>query len=156
MTKEQKFFLLVVLIVAGASVTYYYKSTDVVPTSAVGATTTSFASSSGTTPTPLADIPAHSFSSEITYPTPEDGKEKIYVTISLKAGIIDDVTFTYDTPLKTEAKNYISNFEKALPSLTLKGKKLTEVSLSRVGGASLTTDAFMEAVGKINAQASNG
>lgn len=37
--------------------------------------------------------------------------------------------------------------------INLKGKKLADVSLSRVGGSSLTTDAFMKAVAEIRTKA---
>ena len=45
---------------------------------------------------------------------------------------------------------YLNAFNKALAGVNLKGQKVSEVSLSRIGGASLTTDAFMKAVAEIN------
>lgn len=168
MTKEQKFLLLVVLIVAGASVTYYYKHTEVAPPTAetsVVTTETGNTATTGTTPpsatatnTPPTTTkpPVRSFSTDVTYPVPEEGRETIHVTVSLSAGTIEDITFSYDTPTKRESKERIGSFERAFQAMSFKGKKLSEISLSRLGGSSLTTHAFMEAIGKLNKEASNG
>jgi uncharacterized protein (UPF0333 family) len=157
MTKEQKFLLLIVLIVAGASVTYYYKNAtpDVTaPQSQVTPVKTP-TTNVVTTPTPTTTATAHSFSSDVTYPVPENGSETIHVTVSLLGDTIQDVTFTYDTPRKSESRANIKNFERALPGMSLKGQKLSGVSLSRVGGASLTTNAFMQAISNIRTDAKN-
>jgi hypothetical protein len=159
MTKQQKFLLLVVLIIAGASVTYYYNQTPAVaPTD----TTTPQAQVPATIPTtptggtPVSQIPAHSFSSDVTYQTPENGSETIHVTVSLTGDIINDISFTYDAPKKRESKQYIASFEKSFSASSLKGTKLSDLSLSRIGGASLTTGAFMQAISKIRTDSTNG
>jgi hypothetical protein len=46
------------------------------------------------------------------------------------------------------SKNYQSNFENSYKSLVL-GKNIKSISLSRVGGASLTTNAFNQAIKSI-------
>jgi uncharacterized protein with FMN-binding domain len=150
MTKEQKFLLLAVLIIAGASTAFYYTQSSPVPTAVVPTPT------QPTTTNQNPSIPARSFSVDTTYATPEDGHETIHVTISLSGDTIQDIAFSYDTPNKRESKENITNFERAFNDLSLKGKSLAGVSLSRIGGASLTTNAFMEAVGKIRLQSTNG
>ena len=167
MTKEQKFLLLVVLIVARASVTYYYKHTEVTAPPAetpVVTTETGVTATTGNTPPTTTSTntptntkpPVRSFSTDVTYPVPEEGRETIHVTVSLSAGTIEDIIFSYDTPTKRESKERIGSFERAFQAMSFKGKKLSEISLSRLGGSSLTTNAFMEAVGKLNKEASNG
>ncbi len=150
MTKEQKFLLLIVLIIAGASVTYYYVESNPKATPAQETTSTN------TTPSTTAETPAKSFSADVTYVTPEEGHETIHVTMNLSGDIINDITFSYDTPKKRESKENITNFERAFKAMSFKGTKLPALSLSRTGGASLTTGAFMEAVNKIRLQATNG
>lgn len=169
MTKEQKFLLLIVLIIAGASVSYYYMSESkgtggVQDTPKTITETPSQPQTNSTQPTgtPSQGQPstatgeAKKYSVDITYPTPEESQETIHVMVTLKDGLIDDLTFTNDKPHKSESKFNITNFEKALSATTLKGKKLSEVSLSRVGGASLTTNAFMDAIKQIDTQSKNG
>jgi uncharacterized protein (UPF0333 family) len=153
MTKEQKFLLLVVLIIAGASVAYYYTQSGTKVTAPVTSTQTPTTTAGNPTPVP---IPSHSFSTDITYVTPEEGSETIHVTMSLSGDTINDISFTYDTPTKRQTKEYTASFERALTAMSLKGTKLSALSLSRTGGASLTTGAFMEAVAKIRTQATNG
>ena len=157
MTKQQKFLLLVVLIVAGASVTYYYtQSGSPSQTNGTQTTNTQTPSQTETQTPPQNQIPARSFSSDVTYPTPEEGKETIHVTISLSGDTINDITFTADPAKKTESRENIASFQRAFSAMSFKGKKISDISLARVGGASLTTNAFMEALGKIKTQATNG
>lgn len=140
MTKEQKFLLLVVLIVIGAGATYYVTSNK-------------GPAAQGTTPSAqVADV-VKSYTSNITYPVPTEKKETLHVSITLKNGIIDDVTFSYDKPDNVASQENLTAFQDAFKGITLKGKKLADVSLSRVGGSSLTTDAFMKAIAEIRTKA---
>ena len=152
MTKEQKFLLLVVLIIAGASVAYYYVESDPRKMTATPATT-----AKETPPvTQTVENQPKSFSTDVTYTTPEEGHETIHIVMNLTGEIINDITFTYDAPKKRESKENIANFERAFKALSFKGTKLPALSRSRTGGASLTTKAFNDAVDKIRLQASNG
>lgn len=144
MTKEQKFLLLVVLIVIGAGAVYYVQTNKVAA------------------PAPVVNAPvvapvsvAKSYSSNIDYKVPGDKTETIHVTISLKDGVIEDVAFSSQVPDNEISALNIKNFNDALKNITLKGKKLSEVSIVRVGGSSLTSDAFVQALADINTQ-SNG
>lgn len=152
MTKEQKFLLLIVLIIAGASVTYYY-----VESNPAKNTPTPVTSTDNQPSTPSAtETQAKSFSADVTYVTPEEGRETIHVIMNLSGETINDITFSYDVPKKRESKENIANFERAFKALSFKGTKLPALSLPRTGGASLTTKAFNEAVDKIRLQAING
>jgi hypothetical protein len=153
MSKEQKFLLLVVLIVIGAGAVYYMQTPEPVSQDSAVAltplTTTTLA------PAPVPTLPqkvvqsSKKYTKDITYKVPGDQTETIHVTISLLNGLISDIAFTYNKPGNEQSEENIHRFEKALAGSSLAGKKVSEVSLSRVGGASLTTNAFMEAVTKI-------
>lgn len=141
MSKEQKFLLLAVLIVAGVGVTYYVTQNN------SGSTTNqpTVTSSQATKKSYQADVP---------YKVPNDKTETIHVGITLTDGIISDITFTTNTPDNPASKENIDAFTAAFQNgAALKGKKLSEVSVVRVGGASLTSKAFMDAVTKISTQA---
>lgn len=137
MSKEQKFLLLVVLLVVGAGAVYYVKNSD------------SLSQGTGGTSVKQVAQNVKSYAKDVTYSVPGDQTETIHVTVSLVDGAISDVAFSYNKPGNEESEEQIGHFEKALKGMSLTGKKLSEVSLSRVGGASLTTNAFMEAVTKI-------
>ncbi len=166
MTKEQKILLLLVLLVGGVGATVYVNTsktptTNNVVTTPVTQTKTpvaTVATAAVVTPTassgPLA-VPANiarSFTSDITYVVPEESSEGIHVTLLIKEGVIEDVRFTYNPPSKRQSQEYLSSFSKALQTAGFKGKKVSDVNLSRVGGASLTTAAFMKAVAEIDAK----
>ncbi len=137
MTKQQKILLLIVLVVAGASVTYYYTQSN---------------SSSSQNNKQVQTLPKV-YSTDVTYKVPSDKTETIHVKITLSGESISDVVFTTDTPNNPASKENIDEFMAAFNNgAAIKGKKLSEVSLTRVGGASLTTGAFMEAVNKIKSQ----
>lgn len=153
MTKEQKFLLLIVLIVAGASVTYYVNDkksaqmevTPVTQEVKVETNTNPITQIESNTQTST----AKKYLSTVNYNVPEEKVETIHVGITLKDGLIEDISFSYDTPKEDESVYNLGNFEKALATTNLKGKKLEEISFSRLGGASLTTGAFMKAVAEI-------
>lgn len=157
MTKEQKFLLLIVLIIAGASVTYYYTQSGTPVSSDTPVTQGTPAAQDPTPTTPVNPVvTSQKYSTDVTYNTPEEGKETIHVAITMKDTVIENIAFTYDTPTKRESKFNITNFEKAFQASSFVGKKLTEVSVSRLGGASLTSGAFMEAIKNIDSQTKNG
>lgn len=143
MTKEQKFLLLAVLIVAGVGVTYYVthnKTEGPTPTTA-------------TTPVTTKQAVIKSYQADVPYTIPNGKSETIHVGITLTDGVISDITFSTEAPGNPASKENIDAFTAAFQNgAALKGKKLSEVSVVRVGGASLTSKAFMEAVTKISAQ----
>jgi hypothetical protein len=84
------------------------------------------------------------------YNTPARVTHDIAVTFTLKDDIVNDVSVNYDNG-KGPANDYQKRFESKYRAEII-GKKLNEVSLSRVGGASLTSNGFNEAVKAIKAQ----
>lgn len=165
MTKEQKILTLLILLVAGGGAALYF--TTAKPSESISPAKTEVATDStqnqvnvpaqpsspekvvetaNTAPSTIS-IP---YTSEQTYSVPENSQEKIKVILVVKSGLIEDVTFSFDPPSKRESAEYLSSFKKALAKTDLKGKKVSDIKLSRVGGASLTTGAFMKAVDEIN------
>lgn len=159
MNKEQKILLVLILIVAGAGATFYVsnkqgKTIDPVQGKTGGKEITeTTAATNAVVPKEILGIPSSisaPYVSDISYSVPENGTEKIHLTLVVKEGVIEDVRFSFDPPTKRESHKYLTSFSDNLAKAGLKGKKVSEVSLSRVGGASLTTKAFMQAVQEIN------
>ena len=141
---------------AGASVTYYVNNKKAVQVDTTSVTQEVKVETNTTTQTgsnTQASI-SNKYTSHVNYNVPEEKVETIHVGITLKGGVIEDISFSYDKPKEDGSAYNLGNFEKALATANLIGKKLDEVSLSRLGGASLTTNAFMKAVteikGKVN------
>lgn len=103
------------------------------------------------TPKPVTSSPVQ-YVDNVSYNTPSGMPETIHVTVNILNGIISDVSFSYDSPTNRESGRYLSRFASSLNKNLIVGKKITNVSLSRVGGASLTTDAFMQAIQDIAAK----
>ena len=174
MTKEQKILMLLVLLVAGGGIALYISTQNAV-TPDVNQTRTGASAGRETTakvpekPVPSKDSPIGAvtppmgvskksnlpYLSNVIYKVPENGQETIHVLLFVKEGIIQDVRFTFDPASKRQSGEYLNAFNKALAGVNLKGQKVSEVSLSRIGGASLTTDAFMKAVAEINVKANS-
>ncbi len=173
MTKEQKILMLLVLLVAGGGVTLYISTQNAV-TPDVNQIKTRASSgremmarvsakqvlskdpTTGAVTPPMgvskkSNVP---YLSNVIYEVPENGHETIHLVLFVKEGIIQDVRFTFDPASKRQSGEYLNAFNKALAGVNLKGQKVSEVSLSRVGGASLTTGAFMKAIAEINVKAS--
>ena len=149
MTKEQKFLLLVVLIVAGAGSVIYVqnekKEGEVLSSKVAlkaGKTTGEILSTTKTLET------------AVTYSVPENHTETLKVIVALKDGVITDISFS-ENPSNKESREYYTNFSKNFSRGQFIGKTLENVSLSRVGGASLTTRAFNAGIADIKKQANS-
>jgi hypothetical protein len=88
--------------------------------------------------------------SKIYFKVPENHINELTVSINLdenkKILSVDNVHFGK----ARESTRYKSAFQSRINQETV-GKKISDLSLSSVGGASLTTDAFMQAIKEINA-----
>jgi hypothetical protein len=73
------------------------------------------------------------------------------VTLTVASGVVTDAAITYDGQSSGFSNPNHERFDAAYKAEVI-GKNLSEVSLSRVGGASLTSKAFNDAVAKIAAQ----
>lgn len=135
------------------------KNTD---TSAqVAAQTTSTPSSSATTTTtatPTSTSTASGsaykdgqYSTTINYGVPHGGSNSITVNLTVKDGVVTAVT-TDNSYQDGESGMYIDSFKSGLNGAVV-GKSLGDLSVSYVGGASLTSFAFNDALDTIRSDA---
>lgn len=85
-----------------------------------------------------------------TYPSP-GGIEDIKVVLTLKDNIVTEVEVTQDAN-EAESAEYQGRFQEGYKSKVI-GKALSSLSLSRSSGASLTTNAFNDALEQIRTKA---
>lgn len=85
-----------------------------------------------------------------TYRTPRNVAHDISVTLTLEGGIVTSADVRYNG-IEAETSMH-QNFESAWEPVVV-GESLDSVTLSRVGGASLTSQAFNEAVAEIKVEA---
>jgi hypothetical protein len=86
---------------------------------------------------------------EASYFTPRRTEHEILVSLTLKDRVVVDADVTYDGGAGVTPSHQA--FDAAYTSEVV-GKRLNEINLSRVGGASLTSEAFNEAVAAMRAQ----
>lgn len=91
-----------------------------------------------------------SYKISVDYRVPH-GSNSITVSVALKDGVVTKVSTSHDYSDR-ESGMYVNSFDSEISS-AVNGEKVSSVSLSRVGGASLTTDAFDEAISQIASQA---
>jgi hypothetical protein len=92
---------------------------------------------------------ASTYTGSGTYLTPARTSHKIDVTLTVEGGIVTNADVVYDGGAGFSNPNQ-ERFDGAYKAQVV-GKSLSEISLSRVGGASLTSAAFNEAVASIRA-----
>ena len=86
------------------------------------------------------------YKASINYRLPSDINE-LNVTLIIKDGKVSSVA-TDSNYGDQESSRYISGFENKVQS-AVKGKSLSSLSIGRIGGASLTSSAFEDAVAQI-------
>lgn len=91
------------------------------------------------------------FSAEASYFTPRRTQHDITVTLTLKDRVVVAADVAYDGGSASTPSH--TRFDDAYEAEVL-GKALNDINLSRTGGASLTADAFNEALADIKAQTS--
>ncbi len=167
MTKQEKFLLLVVLVVSGVGATLYVQNNkevtaakeqvqqvevqNVAPVTNVteaGAPAEQTTASTNTTTGSTATNTTTSKQTVASYNVPNGDTENLSVTVKLTNGVISDISFAM-TPTNRESAEYYNKFKSSFQKSTVVGKTLSGVSLSRVGGASLTTNAFNKAIGQL-------
>jgi hypothetical protein len=117
-------------------------------------TTTPVPTEPATTPA-VASKTAYSdgtYTETVTYVAPDRGTHPVTVSLTLKNDVITDSSIAFGDEATGATANYQSHFAAAYKTLVI-GKALTTIKLSRVAGASLTTNAWNEAQAKITAQA---
>lgn len=91
------------------------------------------------------------YNTEVSYLTPSRKSHDMVITLSVENDVVTKAAVTYDGisgPSNSHHKRFDTNYQSGVV-----GVALDEISLSRVGGASLTTNAFNEAVTNIEAKA---
>lgn len=107
-------------------------------------------SSTESTTNSSSELKDGTYSATGSYQTP-GGQESIGVTVTLTGGTITDASVTQQG--KTgEAEEYQAKFASGFKSQVV-GKKIDEVSLTRVAGSSLTPNGFNNAIDDIENQA---
>ena len=91
------------------------------------------------------------YTSTQSYYVPHGGSNSITVTLTVANGKISAVT-AKDQYSDGESSMYVSGFENEV-SADASNQSLSSYSPSRIGGASLTTEAFAQAIDAIKAQA---
>ena len=93
-----------------------------------------------------------SYTSQASYTTPAKKTHEIDVTIAVENGIAVETNVVYDDKVEGYSNPNQERFDGVYKTEVI-GKKLEDINLSRVGGASLTSKAFNEAVADIIKQA---
>lgn len=99
---------------------------------------------------PIYDFLDGTYQSSISYRVPE-GKYSMDVAITITNDIVTAVNTTFNS--RAEHDSYTRRFVKSYESSVI-GKDIETLNLSRVGGASLTTKAFNDALDTIRTDAS--
>ncbi len=113
-----------------------------------------------TTPTPTTPAtPATTYADgaktvNTTYVAPGNANHTMAVTLTLKGDVVTASSITFGGDKVEESSKYQNRFMSAYQSQVI-GKKLDAIKLSRVGGASLTTGGFNDAIAKVKAAAAN-
>ncbi len=100
-------------------------------------------------PTPETAVTGTTFTENVSYLTPARTEHKMAVSLTITDGIVTDANVLYDEGDGYSNPNH-ERFDTAYKTEVI-GKPLSEISLSRGGGASLTSQAFNDAVAKIAA-----
>ena len=143
--------VVVLLVVAATAVIIVSNNTKTTTTSDATASispSTSPSASSATAST--SSVKDGMYSASGSYQTP-GGQESIGVKVTLAGGVITDATVTQNAS-GGEAEEYQSKFLSGYKSQVV-GKKISDVSLTRVAGSSLTPIGFNNAIDSIESQA---
>lgn len=111
-------------------------------------TNTNTSESNGSTST--ANYKDGTYSATGSYSTP-NGQESIQLTVTITGGVITSTSLV-ENARSGEAKEYQADFASGYKTLVV-GKKVDEVSLSRVAGSSLTSNGFNKALETIKTDA---
>lgn len=165
MNSKDKFLVSVgtVAVLGVASFTGYalFATKDTNPTAQVAAQTTSVPSSSttatvatassGVATTSSGSYKDGQYSTTIHYGVPHGGSNSITVNLTVKDGAVTAVS-TANSYQDGESGMYIDSFKSGLSGAVV-GKSLGDLSISYVGGASLTSIAFNDALDTIRSDA---
>ena len=100
--------------------------------------------------TTAADYQDGTYATDVTYQTPKRDEYGVNVSLTLTKDIVTDAKITYSNGAEKDPN--AARFEAAYKAEVI-GKDIDTINLSRVGGASLTTTAFNNALVNIKADA---
>lgn len=124
-------------------------STNYVATEAsFNTTNTTTATNSGNSST--TNYQDGTYTANVSYNVPH-GSNDIAVTVTVKNGSVESVKTSHDYTDR-ESGEYISNFETQIAQAVV-GQPISSATVNRLGGASLTSQAFNQAVKQIEQQA---
>lgn len=112
--------------------------------------TTSTTGTTATTSTASSSYKDGTYTSSDSYSSP-GGTEGIEVTVTVSSGVVTAATISQDAT-NHESEEYQDAFASSFKSKVV-GQAIDSLSLSRVSGASLTTDGFNDALDQIRSQA---
>ena len=129
--------------------------TEVTPTPTPTPTEPTPATPDTTPTTPTASATTYkdgTYTADVSYRAPDQLSHPVHVSLTIANDIVtaSDVTFGTEVFGTTEIRQ--KSFATAYKTLVV-GQSLSTINLSRVGGSSLTTNAFNEAKAKIAAEA---
>jgi hypothetical protein len=101
--------------------------------------------------TPNTSFVDGSYTTETAYFTPRRTQHVMDVTLTIENDVVTDASILWDGAVAPKTPSH-SGFDAAYKEEVI-GKSLSMIDLSRVGGASLTSDAFNEAVDTIQSEA---
>jgi hypothetical protein len=93
-----------------------------------------------------------SYNATTNYTAPGRTNHIVAVQMTISDDIVTNVSVAYSGDPSSQSSQYQSRFSNSIESQVI-GKSLDTISLSRVGGASLTTGAFNQAITNIKNQA---
>jgi hypothetical protein len=126
---------------------------DVIETEEVGVTDETNPSADTTTTDSLSTAGlSGTYTANASYLTPARTEHVVAITITMENGLVTDSVVEFDGKTAGSYSNDNQNrFDQAYKSQVV-GKRLEDINLARVGGASLTSNAYNEAVAKISTQ----
>ncbi len=137
---------------ASTSQTTTPTATTTSPSTSTTATTTTTTTSPSTSTTTTSGYKDSTYSATSSYSVPHGGYNSITASITVSGGKVTAVT-TKNSYTDGESAMYIDSFDSRVSSVVV-GSSLGSISLSRVGGASLTTQAFNSVIDQVISQAS--
>ena len=122
-------------------------SGTVVPTTTVSTTPSPTATAKPSSTAVASGYKDGTYKATDPYYVPRSETNSISITVTVKSGLISAVQVSDDYS-DHESGRYVSSFESGISSAVV-GQKIDQVNVYRLGGASLTSDAFNAALSQI-------
>lgn len=123
-------------------------STAATPSSPNNTATTNYSSSENNTATSSSNYKDGTYTASKSYNVPHGWQNNIKVSLTVKSGKVTAVNATHDAS-DQESQMYIDSFDTELQGAVVGQDISSLTSFSRIGGASLTTYGFEQAISSI-------